>query len=76
VGAPLGVPFMEQQNMSLEDKKPMLKVSGQEFFYQIQGSAADAETSGSWKFNPLIEAEHRVKAAKLTNLNFQSTGGK
>ena len=32
VGAPLGVPFMEQQNVSLEDEKLMLKGSGQDFF--------------------------------------------
>lgn len=32
VGAPLGVAFMEQQNVSLEDKKFMFKVSGQDFF--------------------------------------------
>lgn len=64
---------MAQQNLSLEDK-PTLKVSGHFFFYQIQCSAANAESSSSWKCNPLLEAEHQGKAAKPTNLNVQSTG--
>lgn len=54
----------------------MLKVSGQEFFDHFQGSAANAESSSSWKFNPSVEAERRGKAAKPTNLNFQIRGSK
>lgn len=76
VGPSLGVPFMEQQNVSLENKKPMLKASGQNLFDQIQGSAANAENISSWKFNPLVKAKHRGKTAKPTNLNFQSRGSK
>lgn len=48
----------------------------QNFFNQIQGSASNSESSVPWKFNPSAEAEHREKAAKPTNLNFQSEGSK
>lgn len=70
----LGCPSWNN-NGNLEKKKFMLEVFSQDFFFnQIQGSAS--ESSVSWKFNPSTEAERREKAAKPTNLNFQSEGSK
>lgn len=54
----------------------MLEVSGPDFFNQIQDSASNSESSVPWKFNPSADAKHREKAAKPTNLNFQSEGSK
>lgn len=71
----LGCPSWNDSG-NLGNKKFMLEVSGQDFFHQIQGSASNSEISIPWKFNPSAEGEHREKAAKPTNLNFQSEGSK
>lgn len=71
----LGCPSWNN-NGNLGNKKFMLEVSGQDFFNLTQGSDSNSESSIPWKFNPSAEAEHREKAAKPTNLDFQSEGSK
>lgn len=71
----LGCPSWNNSG-NLGNKKFMLEVSGQDFFNLIQGSASNSESSIPWKLNPSAEAEHSEKAAKPTNLDFQSEGSK